>query len=296
MNITVRAYKPLADFERVRQFLIRHHLPYNEDGNFYPSEWEYMHTHGLLPYEKLNRIGLWENENEIVAVANFEWFLGEAMFQLNPAYAFLKPEMLTYAEQNFPGVDDEGHAFLRVSRLHNTDVEMIALLKERGYEKVSSEWIGFFELADPVPDCPLPEGFTIVSLDEENDMQKINRAMWRGFNHPGEPEDDIDGRRVMQSGPHFDPSLNLVVKAPNGDYAVYCGMWFEPVSRDAYLEPLCTDPDYRKMGLAKAALYEAMRRARAMGALRCTAGGQPFYEKVGFVQRHTKDDWLKILD
>lgn len=48
------------------------------------------------------------------------------------------------------------------------------------------------------------------------------------------------------------------------------------------------------MGLAKAALYEAMRRTKELGALSCVAGGQPFYEKVGFVQEYVKRDWKKI--
>lgn len=297
MNITRRPYKPLADFERVRQFLLRHHQPFNADGNFYPCEWEYMHTHSLLPYDKLSRFGLWECDGELVGVAHFEWFLGEAMFELNPRYSFLKEEMLDYAQSSFPGVDDAGRPFLTVSRLHDHDEEMIAILQARGYTKTGDwDWAGFFDLAEPPPPCPLPDGFSIVSLAQENNLAKIQRLMWRGFDHEGEPDGDLDSQRVMQTGPTFNPDLNLVVKAPNGDYAVYCGMWYDAALRESYLEPLCTDPDYRKMGLAKAALYEAMRRTQAMGSLRCVAGGQPFYQKVGFVQRHRKQDWTKYLD
>lgn len=293
MKITTRNYRPLADFEPIRQFLIANHRFHNADGNFYPSEWEYMHTHSLAPWTVFPRIGIWENEGEIVAVANVEWYLGEFMLQINPNYSFLKPEILSYAEENLSKINEDGTRTLRLSRLHDTDTEMKALLLERGYHLVGTEWNGFFDLSNEIPVCALPEGFTIVSLQEENDLEKINRVMWRGFDHPGEPQCDIDTRRVMQSGPHFRPELNLVVKAPKGDYAVYCGMWYEPECREAYLEPLCTDPSYRRLGLAKAALYEAMRRTQSMGALSCIAGGQPFYEKVGFVQEFVKQDWEK---
>ena len=37
-----------------------------------------------------------------------------------------------------------------------------------------------------------------------------------------------------------------------------------------------------------------MRRTKELGALSCVAGGQPFYEKVGFVQEYVKRDWKKI--
>ena len=294
MNITVRNYKPLSDFEPIRQFLIKNHQYHNADGNVYPSEWEYMHTHSLAPWILFPRIGIWEDNGEIVAVATLEWFLGEFMLQINPDYAFLKPELLHYAEENLSVMNADGTRTLCVSRLHNTDTEMEELLIRQGYHMAAdSGWAGFFDLSGEVPQCPLPEGFSIVSLQEENDLEKINRVMWRGFEHPNEPDCSIDTRRVMQSGPHFRPELNLVVKALNGDYAVYCGMWYEPECREAYLEPLCSDPDYRKMGLAKAALYEAMRRTKELGAPFCVAGGQPFYEKVGFVQEYVKRDWEK---
>lgn len=297
MHITVRSYRPLADFEPVRQFLLRHHRPFNQDGNFHPMEWEYMHTHSLLPYNKLSRFGVWENAGEIVAVVNIEFEMGEVMFQLNPAYSFLKGEMLDYAEQNLYGTDEAGRRYLRVSRLHDGDHEMHGILQARGYQKTGNdEWIGFFDLTKPVPECEIPEGFTIHSLQDENDMNKINRVLWRGFDHGDGPTPEPDTVRVMQSGPRFNPALNMVVKAPNGDYAVYCGMWFEPVHRDAYLEPLCTDPDYRRMGLGKAALYEAMRRAQDLGAVRCGAGGQDFYKRAGFIPCYSKQDWHKYLD
>lgn len=294
MEITLRNYKPLQDFERVRQFLITNHQDHNRDGNFYPAEWEYLHTHPLASWTLFPRIGIWEKGEEIVAVAAIEWFLGEWMLQVNPGYAFLKPEMLAYAEKNLAKENPDGTKTLRIARLHDTDQEMEQLLQEQGYALVAEEdWAGFFDLTQPIPPCPLPQGFSIVSLAEENDLGKIQRALWRGFDHPGEPEESTDGCRSMQSGPHFQPELNLVGKAPNGDYAVYCGMWYEPACKEAYLEPLCTDSSYRRLGLAKAVLYEAMRRAQALGAKSCVAGGQPFYEKVGFVKAYYKRDWEK---
>ena len=294
MNIIFRNYKPLQDFEPIRQFLIANHRFQGKDGNFYPSGWEYMHTHSWAPWNLFPRIGIWENEGEIVAVVNMEFEYGEAFFQLNHHYDFLKPQLLDYAEKNLAKDNDDGTKTLQVCRLNSNDKEMQELLKQRGYAKNDwEEWIGFYDMTKEIPICPLPEGFTMMSLAEENDLSKINRVIWRGFNHEGEPPHDLDSPNVMQSGPRFRPSLNIIIKAPNGDYAVYCGMWFEPSTREAYLEPLCTDPDYRKLGLAKAALYEAMRRTQKMGAVSCVSGGQDFYARVGFVEQYREQDWTK---
>lgn len=55
----------------------------------------------------------------------------------------------------------------------------------------------------------------------------------------------------MQSAPSFRKDLNVVVEAPDGSFVAYCGMWLEPVHAIAYVEPVATDPDYRRMGLGR---------------------------------------------
>lgn len=49
-----------------------------------------------------------------------------------------------------------------------------------------------------------------------------------------------------------------------------------------YMEPLCTVPEYRRRGLAAAALSELYRRLKPLGATHMTGGGDPFYAKIGF--------------
>jgi len=41
-------------------------------------------------------------------------------------------------------------------------------------------------------------------------------------------------------------------------------------------------PQYRRKGLAAAALSELYRRMKPLGATHMTGGGNPFYEKIGF--------------
>ena len=41
-----------------------------------------------------------------------------------------------------------------------------------------------------------------------------------------------------------------------GEYVCYAGLWWVPENKLAYMEPLCTVPEYRHMGLASAALSE----------------------------------------
>lgn len=59
-------------------------------------------------------------------------------------------------------------------------------------------------------------------------------------------------------------------------------MWWVPQNRLAYMEPLCTIPEYRKLGLAAAALTRHYHRMKALGAKYMTGGNNEFYQKLGY--------------
>mgnify|MGYP003303238733 FL=1 len=59
-------------------------------------------------------------------------------------------------------------------------------------------------------------------------------------------------------------------------------MWWVPENGLAYMEPLCTIPEYQHKGLAAAALTEHYRRFKKMGGKLLTGGGSEFYKKIGY--------------
>ena len=63
----------------------------------------------------------------------------------------------------------------------------------------------------------------------------------------------------------------------------------------AYVEPVCVIPAYRKMGLGKAAVYQAINHARVLGAKRAIViSDQEFYKRLGFVKKnHYSFYWKK---
>jgi predicted N-acetyltransferase YhbS len=150
-----------------------------------------------------------------------------------------------------------------------------------------------FPIPMPFPAVTVPPGFCLKSLAEENDLRKVNRLLWRGFGHGDAPPDDgTDDRRFMQSAPNYRKELNIVVEAPCGAWASYCGMWFEPVHGLAYVEPVATDPDFRRLGLARAAVLESIRRCGEMGAKTAWVGtAMPFYLSFGFRPAYRSAAW-----
>ena len=85
-----------------------------------------------------------------------------------------------------------------------------------------------------------------------------------------------------------------MVEAPNGNLVSYCGLWVEPATKVAYVEPVATDPDYRRRGLGKAAVLEAIRRAQQLGATRAIVNsGLEFYRAIGFQPLFACYPWHK---
>ncbi len=297
MSVTFRHYGSPGDFDRVGDFLVENFRPGNQDGNWLQATWEYMHSHPALDTSALSRIGIWEDGGKIVAVAHYESTLGEAFFELDAGHACLKPDVLVYAEKHLAGQKKSGERYLN-AYINDFDKDFEALARQRGYRLEERFPRPMSQFVIPQPFCPdihLPHGFQIISLADENDLLKIHRVLWRGFNHPGEPPDGgIEERLKMQSGPHFRKDLTMVVKAPDGDYVVYCGLWYEARNQIAYVEPVATDPAFRRMGLARAALLEGMRRIAEKGAGVAFVGSDlEFYQAVGFKKIFASNCWVK---
>ncbi len=72
-------------------------------------------------------------------------------------------------------------------------------------------------------------------------------------------------------------------------------MWYERVNGIAYVEPVATDPDYRRKGLGKAAVLDGIRRCGDVGATAAyVATDRQFYRSIGFKKRYVKNAWLKL--
>ena len=302
MSIRLRHYDHPEDYRLVDEFLIQHYQPGNADGNWVEPAWEYMHCHPLLDSSSLGKIGIWEEAGEIVAVAHYEWHLGEAFFQFHPAYRHLRQEMLDYAEQNLNGRSEKDGRKLLCAFINDNDQEFVSLVRARGYERDVEETrpTAKFEIPEPFPPINLPRGFRLKSLADDCDWAKVDRVLWRGFDHPGEPittDENMEQRKKMFDTPRARRELKIVVEAPDGEFAALCGMFYEPTGQYAYVEPVATDPAYRRLGLGKAAVLEGIRRCGALGATVAYVGSdQAFYLSMGFQVIYTGERWVKFFE
>ena len=85
----------------------------------------------------------------------------------------------------------------------------------------------------------------------------------------------------------------MVIANEQNEYVCAAGMWWVEENKLAYMEPLCTIPEYRKQGLAAAALTELYIRMKKLGATHMTGGMDPFYKEIGFKPATVWTFWKK---
>ena len=114
---------------------------------------------------------------------------------------------------------------------------------------------------------PLPEGFHFADPLKAVPV-KLSVCMWKGFDHedkgPFEHGDaKIEGEEwtpqrvyngvvgpIMAPSPHATYQHNVIIANEKEEYVCFSGMWWVPENKLAYMEPLCTIPEYRGRGLA----------------------------------------------
>ena len=298
MAVQIREYTDRGDFgedyQRVWEFLVRINQQGVVDEGFLWGRWEWMFClKRYLAKEHLSRIGIWEENGLMVALAAYENDLGYVWPVVAPGYEALQEEVLSHAWKNM----QKDHS---VKVLIDDRKELFqAVAAGKGFiptqEKENNSYI---PLEEAKLNYHLPQGYQVISLAEEYDLMKYHQVLWKGFNHEGEPEEPVEtcleGRRSELSGPHCNRNLKIAVKAPDGSFVSFCGMWYEPGTDYALVEPVATDPAYRNLGMGRAAVLEGVKRCKELGAKRAYVGSsQQFYYNIGFYPCSTKTWWEK---
>lgn len=299
MTVSFRNFNREEDFERIGAFLSAHYAPRNPTGNWLQPEWEYAYFHPLMSETYLERIGIWEQDGEIVAAVNYGWHLGDSFYFFHPAHRDLHRDMLDYAEAELKGVSSiDGRPYL-CAFVNEFDRPFIDLVKSRGYTRDPGSDMPslHMKMPDPFPAVTLLPGFRLQSLADECDWAKVHRVLWRGFDHGDDVpmnEEEFESRRKMFDTPGARRDLKIVAVTPDGEYAAFCGMFYDSANRCALVEPVATAPEYRRLGLGRAVVLEGMRRCATLGACEAYVGNDlPIYLSIGFEKLFTVQCWVR---
>lgn len=292
-NITTRQFSVLADCGRIYQFMLdiyerdwRNGVP----APFFEYAFSSFASWMDITYSYKNRI--WEDNGEIVAFCFYESPVTDIYFSLKPGYEELAREMIVYADEHMPIKGGK----IQLILFGGQDALMKAA-GQHGYYQVSEAIDMQFDFEEAL-DYPLPEGFHFVR-PEDYDVVKGNKCVWKGFDHEqseGPWNYQCEQNDYLLSvAPHSTWEYAAAIANKEGEYVCYAGMWWTPENKLAYMEPLCTVPEYRHKGLASAALSELYHRMKKLGATHMTGGMNEFYRKIGYRPAVKWTYWQKMI-
>jgi ribosomal protein S18 acetylase RimI-like enzyme len=171
--------------------------------------------------------------------------------------------------------------------------------RPRGYVEVNM----MRSLAEPIAAPAPPAGWQIRAVagpGEASIRAAAQRAVWQPWT-----VGDVSGgdyARLMRL-PGYERELDVVAVSPDGEIAAYVNGWADPLNRIGDFGPVGTLPAYRRQGLARSVLLEALGRMKAYGMDRvCVSTGESnaparrLYESVGFVIQNRYLETVKDED
>ncbi len=304
---TDRAYGGDHDYWAVRRLLVDTYATTSLDFNWDVRRWDghrWHHDDVSSTPSWGDQARLWETGTGRIVAAVFHedavW--GDVHPQVHHLHRDLERDVFSWAEENMEGVDREGRPQL-ATFVHDHDTFRRLLLEYRGWEMVTEVgWVhrNLHLRSWNLPESTVPASYRIRGTrpGSQAECDALANLLNRSFG-----TDIHTGRAVgnfVEHSPSFLHELNMVADPGDGTLAAHVGVNWDPANRLALLEPVCTDPDHRRHGLALALIGEGLRRARALGARYAHvstglgAEANELYERAGFVERHTAHLWKLV--
>ena len=202
------------------------------------------------------RVRLWRDESQRLTgvLIRGNRLLHPQTLENDPA---MLADLLEWAEQNW--ATEEGTIPIMA---FDWDTRRQDVLRLRGYKPDQPiEEVRIYDLNRDYPVPALPSGFRFSSVSEEGDPEArvaLENSIWNATL-------DMNWYRGKHSAPHYDAHLDLLVLSPAGDYASTALVWPYPETGSAEIDPLGTNPAFRRLGLARAVILRSFQEMQRMG-------------------------------
>jgi mycothiol synthase len=160
---------------------------------------------------------------------------------------------------------------------------------QRGY-RLRRGYVHMTRSLDETISSPqVADGFVIRGCKGELEVSSRVKAQFRAFSSSARFERYLERFTNFMRSPVYDPELDIVAVAPDGQVWSFCIVWTDPVNQVGLFEPVGTHPDFQRKGLGKVVMMEALRRLQECGmksAIVSTFEDHPvaikLYESAGF--------------
>ena len=242
---------------------------------------------------------LWFDNGRLIA---FAWPIeGQIDIVVHPDYSPLHNAALAWSETYFAVHAAEATVAPWVAWAFTSDAARIAALSARGYRRTERGLVVYGQtVPDPAPQPALPDGYTIRAVRGVAEVEQrvaVQRAAFESTWMTAERHDRV------RNSPTYRPELDIVVVAPDGEFAAFALLWFDEANQMGVFEPLGVAPAYQRLGLGRAIMAEGLRRLAAAGArVACVETGRDhqtarrLYEATGFTLLDTDYAWARPSD
>lgn len=194
----------------------------------------------------------------------------------------------------------------RCRRVREDNSKRISSLEQQGFRRdTDREGLRMVRPLDVPLDKPLiPQGFRIRHLSGRDEIEAyvalVNAAIPKATS--------AETHQKWIETPEYIPELDLIAVAHDGTFAAFCQSYYDPlelvqsIRREGWTDPIGTAPAYRKRGLARAIVLEALWRLKSRGiedAVLGVAGSnevaQKLYESIGYRAIYKMYDYVRVL-
>jgi ribosomal protein S18 acetylase RimI-like enzyme len=240
---------------------------------------------------------LWFDADQIIGWA----FVDDShnlLWELKKQYTeSLGAEMVTWGKACIRKTLAEGETSTLDASCREDDKERLAFIRQHGFHQTDMISIGMKRhLSEPIPQFELPEGFSIRAIKGTEEAEAVASTHRSAFESEYM---STKNRLAIMNTSEYDPTLDLMVIAPDGSIAAYCTCSVNEQSKEGSTDPVATHPRFQRMGLAKALLTKGLQmlKERGMEYARLGTSGeniamQKAAEAAGFFLEH-KTFWFE---
>jgi len=183
-----------------------------------------------------------------------------------------------------------GQDSIRTNYIADNDDVLNTRLQARGFQRVGDGTVCMSRSLDTaLPQPVLPDGYIVRGCRGETEVTTRATPQYNAFTNTVPFDRYVQRFRQFMRSAVYDPELDVVAVAPDGQIGSFCIAWPDPLIKVGLFEPVGTHPDFQRRGLGKAVMTEALRRLKERGmerAIVCTTAqntaGIRLYDAVGF--------------
>ena len=218
----------------------------------------------------------------------------------------LEQEILSWARSRASHISQGKSITLRCRRVREDSSKRISSLERQRFRRENDrQGLRMVRRLDVPLDKPLiPQGFKIRHLSGRDEVEAyvalVNSAIPKATS--------VETHQRWIETPEYIPELDLIAVADDGTFAAFCQSYYDPLDlarstrREGWTDPIGTAPPYRKKGLARAIILEALWRLKRRGiedAVLGVAGSneaaRKLYESIGYRAVYKMYDYVKVL-